>query len=99
MMLRSGRRGLGRRGRGGLARRRRALGRVVLALVADANPVIPELVAPVLSGERPHLVLVVHADLVGALRARTLDELLLLDDLLLEGATLALQDLVLDLDD
>ena len=44
-------------------------GACAAALVADLDPVVPELVAPVLAVERPDHVLVVGADLVGAVHA------------------------------
>ena len=59
----------GRGRRRALARRRRALGRVPLTLVADLDAVVAELVAPVLADERPDDVLVVGADVLDRLVA------------------------------
>src|SRR5690349_8995660 len=83
-----------------LTRRRRALGRVALTLVANLDAVVAQLVAPVLADERPDLVLVIGADVLDRLvgrRARA--ALALLDDLVLELALLTLQNFELDLDD
>ena len=87
-------------------RRRRLTGRGAPSgacpphLLRDLDPVVPELVAPVLAVERPDHVLVVGADLVGAVHAvPAVDDLLLLLDLFFQLALLAGQDFVLDLDD
>src|SRR5262245_52334758 len=54
-------------GRGCALLCRRALGRVPHALVSDLDPVITELVAPVLTVERPYYVLVVRPDVLDRL--------------------------------
>src|SRR5690349_13578861 len=83
-----------------LTRRRRALGRVALTLIANLDAVVAELVAPVLADERPDDVLVIGADVLDRLVAgRGATTLALLDDLVLELALLALQNFELDLDD
>ena len=70
-----------------------------LAAIGNAHAVVTKLVAPVLTGKRPDVVLVVDANLFGATLPARLDDLLLLDDFLLQAALFTLQNFVLDLDD